>query len=170
MWAAPIVVDKRHPEISGPGCPCFGVETSIPLAKNGLPGAFDLVNLDGDRGGTSPAMLGSWISRGFDRYLPLGWYYSDPGAKFNSSSVQSALTTRIGSELLFPVFDDSSGNGANAGYDVIGWIGFHLESFDARGSSGNLYGYFTRVIWDGIQNTSGAGGPDFGVHTVSLVG
>jgi hypothetical protein len=37
-WAAPIVVNKHHPMLSGPNCPCFGQQTTIPLGKNGAPG------------------------------------------------------------------------------------------------------------------------------------
>jgi Flp pilus assembly protein TadG len=170
--AAPIVVNKLHPMLADPGCPCFGKETTIPLGKNGMPGAFDLVNLDGSRGGTGPGVLEDWIENGFDSYLAVNKdYYSDPGAKFNSSHVQSALTSRLGDELLFPIYDPalSGGNGANAYYHVIGWVAFHLTSFEARGSSGSLSGYFTRVIWDGIQNNRNDNLPDYGVHTISLV-
>jgi hypothetical protein len=46
-----------------------------------------------------------------------GPYYSDPGAKVNSSHVKSAMEARIGTVLLFPVFDRLDGNGANAQYD-----------------------------------------------------
>jgi Flp pilus assembly protein TadG len=171
-WAAPIAVAKTHPMLAGTGCPCFDQPTTIPLGKNGMPGAFDLVNLDGSRGGTSPGILEDWIMRGFDGYLGVNKnYYSDPGAKFNSSHMQDALTERIGDELLFPIYDPdlSGGNGANAYYHVIGWVGFHLNSFDARGNDGTLSGYFTRVIWDGIQTKTGAGSPDFGVYSIALI-
>ena len=42
---------------------------------------------------------------GLERSMPLGWYYSDPGAKFNSSNVQDAMDSRLSSVLLFPVYD-----------------------------------------------------------------
>ena len=53
-YVAPIVVRNTHPKILGTvGCPCFGTDntTTIPLGRNGAPGAFDLLNLDGSRGG-----------------------------------------------------------------------------------------------------------------------
>jgi len=68
-----------------------------------------------------------WILSGFQNYLPIGGYMSDPGAKWNSSQVQDALKGRFGTELLFPVYDTLTGTGANAEYHVIGWVGFHLE-------------------------------------------
>jgi hypothetical protein len=170
---APIVVNKLHPDLKGTAnCPCFGSqnETTLPLGKTGAPGAFGLINLDQSHGGTSPGILANWMLKGYDGYLPLGGYFSDPGAKFNSSQVQSALQARIGTVLLFPVFDTLTGNGANASYNVIGWVGFHLDSFSARGSSGTLTGYFTQVIWDGLQSqTSSSNEPDFGARSVQLI-
>ena len=57
---------------------------------------------------------GQWIQTGFDQYLPLGYYRSDPGAKFSSANVQDALTNRIGTVLLFQNGDVS--------YTVIGSV------------------------------------------------
>jgi hypothetical protein len=168
QWAAPIGVNVKHSLLSGSSCPCFEEETTLELGKVG-PGAFHLLNLDGSRGGTSPGTLADWMLRGFDGMMPLGWYSSDPGAKFNSSQVQSALTERIGEEMLFPVYDETRGQGANFEYNVIGWVGFRLSSFDARGNSGTLTGTFTRVIWKGIQSTSGSQSPNFGARSVQLV-
>jgi hypothetical protein len=172
-WASPITVNKLHPMLSGPGCPCFGPanETTLPLGKVGAPGAFALVTLDNSVNGTVGAStLGQWIQQGFNAYLPLGDYLSDPGAKWNDGPIQDALQARYRSDLLFPVYDTLSGQGSNAEYHVIGWVGFHLESdVNGGGSSGSITGYFTQVIWDGIQSASGTTSPDFGVHSIELV-
>ena len=172
-YVAPIVVKNTHPKLLGTvGCPCFGNTqlTTIPLDRNGAPGAFDLLNLDGSRGGTSPDILANWMLKGYDGYLDIGQYYSDPGAKWNSSQMHDALDQRIGTTLLFPVYDTIIGNGANAQYHVIGWVGFRLLSYDARGSSGSITGYFTNVIWTGLQSTSSSGQPpNFGARSVQLI-
>jgi Flp pilus assembly protein TadG len=172
-YVAPIVVRNTHPKLLGTvGCPCFDPSntTTIPLGRNGAPGAFDLLNLDGSRGGTSPGILADWMLKGYDGYLDIGQYYSDPGAKWDSSQMHDALDQRIGTTLLFPVYDSLIGNGANAQYHVIGWVGFHLLSYEARGSSGSITGYFTEVIWNGLQTTSGSGQPpNFGARSVQLV-
>ncbi len=170
-YVAPIVVRNTHPKLWGPDCPCFGSshQTTLPLGPTGAPGAFALLNLDGSRGGTGPATLASWMLRGFDGYLDVGDYFSDPGAKFDSSEIQSALNARIGTELLFPVYDNLTGTGANARYHIIGWVGFHLLSFSARGNSGSLTGYFTQVIWKGIQVSSASQTPNFGARSVQLI-
>jgi Flp pilus assembly protein TadG len=168
QYAAPIGVNVLHPQLSGSGCPCFGQNTTLTLGRLG-PGAFDLLNIDGSRGGVSPGTLGGWMMNGYDGYMPLGWYHSDPGAKFNSSQMQAALTARIGDELLFPVYRATRGNGANFEYEIIGWVGFHLTGYTARGNDGTLDGWFTRVIWQGIQGSSGSASPNFGARSVQLV-
>jgi hypothetical protein len=173
-YVAPIVVNIKHPDLSGPGCPCFGPtnETILPLGKTGAPGAFDLLNLNQDQqnGTVGTSTLADWIQNGYSKYLPLGGYFSDPGAKFNGSPFQSALAARVGTDLLFPVYDTLTGQGSNATYHVIAWVGFHMLSGDIQGNSGTLDGYFTKVIWQGILPASGPdNNPDLGVSSVALV-
>lgn len=170
-WVAPIVVNITHPLLSGPSCPCFTRETTLPLGATGAPGAFDLLNLDKSvNGAVGAKVLAQWIDKGFDQYLPLGGYYSEPGAKWNDAPIQQALRDRYGSELLFPVYDRLTGTGANATYRIVAWVGFHLESVEARGQTGTLTGYFTRYIADGIQSTKAPPTPDLGVRSIALVG
>jgi Flp pilus assembly protein TadG len=174
---APIVVNKLHPLLSGPGCPCFHAETTLPLGKDGAPGAFGMVDLDNGSKGTPD--LSDWIANGYDGYLDLGLYDSDPGAKFNPDGVEQALDERVGTELLFPVYDTLEDQGSNAEYDVIGWVAFHLDCVglattttdcvNQHGNSQTLTGYFTRVIWQGLQAKTNKHLPDFGVYSVSLV-
>ncbi len=165
-WAAPIGVDLDHPLLQCAPQPCFKQATTLDLQKVG-PGAFRLLNIDGSRGGTGSATVGEWVSRGFDGSMPLGWYYSDPGAKFNSSHVKDAMQFRLGDELLFPIYDETRGNGANFEYHVVGWVGFVVTGFSGNGNKGTIKGYFVRVIWEGIQSTSGVG--NFGAHAIQLV-
>lgn len=165
-YAAPIGVDRSHPLLQCLPQPCFDRATTLDLEKVG-PGAFRLINIDGSRGGTGPPILADWVNRGFDGYMPLGWYYSDPGAKFNSSQVKEAMQFRLGDELLFPVYDQTRGNGSNFEYNVVGWVGFVVTDYDGKGSKGTIDGYFVRVIWEGIQSTSGAG--NYGARAIQLV-
>ncbi len=164
---APIVVNKLHPLLSGPGCPCFNVPTTLPLGKTGAPGAFALVDLNG--GSNANGDLADWIQNGYDGFLSIGDYLSNTGAQFSSSNVQAALGDRVGTELLFPVYDKLSGGGSNAAYEVIGWVAFHLTGFDTSGNTGDLNGWFTKVIWNGLQSSSNQHLPDFGVYSVELV-
>jgi hypothetical protein len=173
-YVAPIVVNIKHPFLSGPGCPCFNVPTNLPLGKTGAPGAFAMVDLiPGDTNGTVGAStLADWITKGYNDYLPLGIYFSDPGAKFNNNQIQNALQARYFTDLLFPVYDTLTAQGSNAEYHIIGWAGFHLTHAQASGVSGDLSGYFTQVIWQGLVSTSGPFNPnipDLGVRSVALI-
>jgi hypothetical protein len=167
-WAAPIAVDRKHPLLQCNPAPCSEDLTELELEKTG-PGAFRLINIDQSHGGTGPQILADWIQTGYDGYMPLNWYFSDSGAKFNSSEVKAALDAVIGQELLFPVYDDTKAQGSNFEYEVIGWVGFVITSYDVQGSKHNrLHGHFTRVIWEGI-NSESAGSTDFGARAISLV-
>ena len=166
-FAAPIAVDIKHPLLQCQPRPCFGEATTLDLEKVG-PGAFRLLNLDGSKGGTGGKIDAEWILSGYDGYMPLGWYGSDPGAAFNDSKFKAAMTVRIGDELLFPVYDKTTGSGANFDYHVVGWVGFVVTGFTAKGNDGTVSGRFVRVIWEGIQSTLG-GAADFGVRTIELV-
>jgi Flp pilus assembly protein TadG len=172
-YVAPITVRNTHPMLSGVGCPCYGPgnETTLPLGKTGAPGSFALINLENDPTGTVGAStLANWITNGYQDYLGLGDYFSDSGAKWNNDTIQAALNGRMGTELLFPVYDTLTGTGTNATYHIIAWAAFHLESVTANGTEGSITGYFTDIVWDGIPaTTAGGGGPNLGVHTVQLV-
>ena len=184
-YVAPIVVHYKHPLLnckgpaSKPNCaPDFGPThpTTLNLEDLHKPGggsgagAFGLLNLNyGDSSGNIGAgTLADWLLNGYEDELPLGTYYSAPSANFNNSQFQSSLTAVIGKEVLFPVYRLLTGPGSNAKYDIIGWVGFVITSFDTSGSSGTLTGYFTSYTASGVQATTG-GNPYFGVHKVELV-
>jgi hypothetical protein len=176
QYVAPVAVNITHPDLHGtPGCPCFGPSntTTLPLGKTGAPGAFDLIDLEVDQtsGTVGASTMASWIQNGFTKYLPLGGYFSDPGAKYNGNEIDNALAARIGTDLLFPVYDTLIDTGSNASYHVIAWVGFHLlPGSYLQGNSGQLVGYFTQVIWQGLLPTGGPStAPDLGVDTVALV-
>ena len=173
-YVAPMVVYCGHSLIqncNGNHTPTFGVQTTMDYDKMGAPGAFGMLNLDGGNGTPGASEEGNWILHGYDKYLPLGIYRSDPGAKFSSQNVSGALDARVGTVLLFPVFKTLDGTGQNAEYDIIGWIGFYLTKETTHGNSATLEGYFTEYIAQGILAQSGSGAPNtFGVRSVQLVG
>jgi putative Flp pilus-assembly TadE/G-like protein len=169
--AAPIVVSKYNPMLSGPGCPCFQQETTLPLSDIGAPGGYGLINLAPDQQNVGQSDLANWVQYGLNSYLGLGHYVQETGTKFNGNATGDALTARLNTDLLFPVFDTLLGPGTNAQYNIIGWVAFHLDSFEKdNGNHWKLHGYFDSVIWDGIQSSSNSNNPpDFGVHTIALV-
>ena len=173
-YVAPMVVSCGHSLIqncNGNHTPTFGVQTTMDYNPMGAPGAFGMLNLDNGNGTPGAIEEGNWILHGYDKYLPLGKYRSDPGAKFSSQNVNGALDARVGTVLLFPVYKTLDGTGQNAQYDIIGWIGFHLTKETTHGNSATLEGYFTEFIAQGILAQSGSGAPNtFGVKSVQLVG
>ena len=177
LAVAPMVVYCDHDLIkncNNNGTPQFGVPTKLDFSKEGAPGAFGMLNLDGGNGTVGTSTEAAWIETGFNKYLPLGKYKSDPGAKFSSSQVQGALNDRKNTVLLFPVFKTLAGTGSNAQYDIIGWIGFYLTDVQVKGNNATLSGYFTQYIAQGIlaQASPGSGGVPsslFGVESIQLV-
>jgi Flp pilus assembly protein TadG len=181
---APITVHWKHPLLNctgpstHPTCnPDFVTQTTLNLEDLHQPGggngsgAFGLLNLNyGDPSGNIGAgTLADWLLHGFQDYLPLGNYFSAPSANFNNSQFQDAMTQMLGKEVLFPVYRLLTGPGSNAKYDIIGWVGFVITSFNPSGSSGTITGHFTSYTADGVQVTTG-GNPYFGVKKVELVG
>lgn len=179
---APIVVHYKHPLLNctqgskTPKCnPTFGVTTTLTLSDLHSPGggsgsgSFGLINLNqGDPNGTASAsVLAGWLTNGYNGYLNLGTYFSATGASFNNSQFLAALDGVIGKEVLFPVYRLLNGPGSNAKYDIVGWVGFVIQSYTADGSNGSLTGYFSRWVADGVQQDS-SGGTDLGTVKVEL--
>jgi hypothetical protein len=174
-WVAPIVVNEKHPMLTCQPRPCFGDATELEyyhLKTNGNQtdgsGSFGFINLIHGGGNPGTSEMGNWIRHGFDAYMPLGEYDARTGNPFSSSHVGDSLQDRIGTEILFPVYRKLTGGGSNAKYDIIGWVGFHLTGMDLHGNNERLYGYFTQVVWEGLQSETQSE-PDYGVRSISLV-
>jgi Flp pilus assembly protein TadG len=166
QYAAPFAIVNTQPQLAGPGCPCYHVPTTLDLEKVG-PGGFKIINIDGSRGGNGgPGTMADWIQNGFSGDMALGWFYSMPGAKFNSSQVKDALDARLNTDMLFPIYDAIQGNGANLQYHVIGWAAFKPTSYTFHGNSGTISGSFDHVTWSGV---GGTGGVDDGPVSVGLI-
>ena len=167
MYAAPFGISKSEPFLSGGGCPCYGTPTTFDLNKAG-PGGFKVIDIDGSSGGIGQTTLASWILGGYSGPMGLGWYYSDPGAKFNPSQVQSAMDARVNSVLLFPIYDATQGTGANMQYRVVGWAGFYVTGWTAQGINATISGYLQKVSWEGQEAPSFT--DYYGASVVKLVG
>jgi len=172
-YVAPMVVSCNHELIQncdGKHTPTFNKDTTLNFDPMGAPGAFGMLNLAGGNGTPGSSDEANWILHGFNKYLDVGDYRSDPGAKFSSQNILGALDDRVGTVLLFPVFRTLNLQGQNASYDIIGWIGFHLDSYVAHGNNATLTGYFTTFIAQGILADQGPGvPPSFGVKSIELI-
>lgn len=167
--AAPFAIYYTQRELSGPGCPCFGVQTQLQYGKVG-PGGFQIINIDGSQGGTGQTILANWIVNGCScsTDTPV-WLWNDAGAKFNSSQVDAALQQRLNSDLLFPVYDQTQAGGTNMKYHVIAFVGFHITDYKFQGSNnGSISGYFVQVSWQGTGASSSPGA--YSATTTQLVG
>lgn len=179
-WVAPIVVNHKHPllncgTMNGKPTPCFNQATQLDLVNlhdsgsRDAAGSFGLINLDRSSGGNIGAgALADWVLHGFDQYMDLGKYDAAPSANFNNSQFQGALSARMSGDLLFPIYKTITGPGSGAEYDIIGWVGFRVTHFNPNGSRSFVKGYFTSVIWQGIQSQTGAG-LNYGVRAIQLV-
>lgn len=68
---------------------------------------------------------------------------------------------RLDAEMLFPVYRNTRGGGANFAYELVGWAGYVITSYETKGWKGNkLSGHFTTVVWESIGSES-VGAPDF---------
>ena len=180
---APITVNYKHPLLNctrgqNPTCdPVFGTPTTLQLEDihqsggKDAAGAFGLINLNGVQSGNIGAgTLADWLMNGYqDHDLGTGLYDSAPSANFNNSQFTAALDQQIGHELLFPVYRLLRGPGSNAVYDIIGWVGFVIDSYSTSGSDGVINGHFTRYTSDGVAAENGGGGAQgLGVHKIEL--
>jgi hypothetical protein len=174
-WAAPVAVNELHPMLQCSPPPCAGA-TQLNLFHLHAPGAgdaagaFGLIRLDRSLT-TNPGadVVAGWLATGFEGLMPLGLYNSVPSAQFNNGQFKAAMQNRIGDELLFPVYRSPIvGSGDNAKYNVVGWAGFRLSGFKATGSTGEIYGSFTRIVWEGVMSETGTES-DFGARAVTLI-
>jgi Putative Flp pilus-assembly TadE/G-like len=166
--AAPFAVINTQPELAGLNCPCYGVPTTLTLGKVG-PGGFQILNIDGSKGGTGQSILADWILNGCDCQTSApAWLYSDTGAKFNGSEVKGAMDERLHSNLLFPVYDSIQGNGSNLQYHIIGFAGFVVSDYTFKGNGGSIDGSFKHVDWQGSGTSDTS--TYFGATTSRLVG
>ena len=179
---APITVNYKHPVLNctrgaNPTCaPNFEQPTTLELEDIHSPGSkdaagsFGLINLNqADDGNIGAGTLADWLINGYPDMLSPGNYNSAPSANFNNSQFTSALDQQIGNELLFPVYRILRGPGANAVYQIIGWVGFVIDRYDTSGSDGTIWGHFTRFTTDGVPAENGGGGAEgLGVHKIEL--
>jgi Putative Flp pilus-assembly TadE/G-like len=175
-WVAPIVVHEKHEKLVC-GLACFGPGHGTVLdymhlkdvGTTDASGSFGFINLDQTAtNGVGTSTLGDWIQNGYEGLIEPDSFNTSTGNPFSSTHVADSLADRIGTELLFPIYRKITGSGSNAKYEIIGFVGFYLTGTDLKGNDEKLLGYFTQVIWEGVQSES-ASPTDHGVRVVTLV-
>lgn len=109
-WVAPIAVNRLHAMLQCTPPPCTGATQIdlVDLKQSGsanAAGNFTLLDLTGSSNGNiGNSTLTNRMESGYDQAMPLGTYTGAPGASFNSGPFDQALSDKIGSEVLFPVY------------------------------------------------------------------
>jgi Flp pilus assembly protein TadG len=104
---------------------------------------------------------------------------SDPGNSVPSGCSTNSFSSLVGSTVLLPLFDSSSGTGSGATYRIYGYAAFRLTGYHFGGQydagsgtcNGNarcVKGYFTRFVDLSEAFDYGAGAPELGVSVVRL--
>ncbi len=111
---------------------------SNPNACNGsdpVPGNWATIDLDG--GANSNADIQYWTLEGFPGLLGSGSYAGDTGAF--SPSLASELQWLQDSEIKFgiPLFQSATGEGANATFEIVGFMSVQLIDYNTSGSQEN---------------------------------
>ena len=99
------------------------------------PGNFGVLDLDG--GSNSNDDTVQWTEYGFDEsfVIPQAQGYvnimGDTG--ISGDSLSGAINSRIGDRLLFPVFEDVSGEGSGSSFRVIDMVGIVIQDIKLTG-------------------------------------
>jgi hypothetical protein len=100
-------------------------------------GNFGLLDLDGGSNSNNDTI--DWIEHGYDDDFvipsPPGFINveGDPGISGNSLS--DAISSRIGEEVVLPVFDQVTGEGANTTFRVVSLVGVVITRFQLIGAN-----------------------------------
>lgn len=123
------------------------------------PGNFGLLDLNG--GANSNSETNAWIYSGYDDYfiIPEATGYvnieGDPG--ISGGSLDGAISSRIGDEVVFPIFDLVTSQGANTIYRVMDLMGGIILDFKLTGAASQRY--INVEIVDTVKINLVAGGP-----------
>jgi hypothetical protein len=182
-YVAPIAVNSLNPQLQCSPPPCAGpadislINLHDPGSGNAA-GAWALLDLiQGDTGSVGDSTMADWMANGYNDLMPLGNYDSVPSVMYNGNAFRSALRNQAGSGhiILFPVYDGSrpipvQGGGSTGRFDIIGWVGFRIDSVDAGGNSGVLHGEFVSYLGHGLLPSNGGNGStNFGYRVVQLI-
>jgi hypothetical protein len=103
--------------------------------KKLAPGNFGLLDFNGGANGTPD--LAQWIRYGYDGEVAVGddgycWIDGDPGFR---AALKDDIQAIWGEEIFVPVYDQVTGNGANASYRVIGFLGIVITDSQLTGKN-----------------------------------
>jgi hypothetical protein len=100
------------------------------------PGNWGVQDFNG--GSNSNNETRSWMANGYDGMVFKNtWSPGNTGAF--SNSLNSELSDLVDQTFLLPIFDDVSGNGSNAQFHIIDFVGVKLIGYRATGAEAQRY-------------------------------
>lgn len=141
--------------LSSVGPVMFPFDGSTPADCNGgvgVPGNWGNLDFDGGSNGTPDQI--DWITNGYDGVVhPGDVVEGNPGSL--GGALSGALGSLVSSGEVFqvPIFGSVSGSGANATFDVIGFVTAQLTGYAVTGNPSNrhLEFVFSPGQWPGVQ-------------------
>jgi len=147
-----ILYNKDHPDACG----------------TGAPGNWGMLDFNG--GENSNAETKQWVSDGYPEVVPLS-PPSIPGdtGSFNPS-IDTELGGLVGDSFALPIFDNVTGTGSNATFDIVAFVWVKLIDYRVNGSESDRYLDLQFQAREVIQGTccSTSGGQDTGVRAVRI--
>lgn len=130
----PYGIHKQLVDANGDGV--YDVGNTIDVYPHAWsPGNFGVLDLDGGSNSNSDTV--SWTENGFDQsfVIPQAQGHinvlGDTG--ISGDSLSGAISSRIGDRLLFPVFDEVSGEGSGSSFRVIDMVGIVIQDIKLTG-------------------------------------
>jgi len=142
----PFGLCKDHPDVAswlaspdGSSAPVIvRYNKESPDACGDAPGNWGVFDFNG--GANSEAELRQWVQDGYDKLVRLGDdVEGNTGAL--STSVESVLDGLVvsGSRFALPIYDTVSGPGANATFNIYGFVGVELIDYVVTGAEQNRF-------------------------------
>lgn len=123
------------------------------------PGNFGILDFDG--GSNSNDDTVDWIENGYDDSFvipPSAGHVDVLGdTGISGASMDGPISTRVGDEVLFPIFDEVTDVGANSSFRVVDMVGGVITGFRLTGTDEQRH--ITMVITDVLKPNLVIGGP-----------
>jgi Flp pilus assembly protein TadG len=157
---------------SGPTGPSSTIR--IPYTKDqpdrcgaNAPGNWAVHDFDG--GANSSNDTRNWMANGYPGMVDKdSWIPGDTGAFSNSLNSELQMLVTSGQTFTLPVFDAVSGNGSNARFYVVDFVGVKLIGFRATGPEAQRYIDLQFQLMVAQGSCCDRGGPFRGVSVVRI--
>jgi hypothetical protein len=132
------------------------------------PGNWGMLDFNG--GENSNAETKTWVSNGYPETVPLSppSIPGDTGAF--SPSIDGELAGLLGEQFALPIFDNVTGSGSNATFDLVAFVWVKLVDYQVSGSEADRWLELEFQAHEVIQGTccGPTGGLDTGVRAVRI--